>query len=234
MPNTIIVKPYFFHSLLMLVCFVYVFTQPGIASAGMVAEIKPGPIVKGYTIAEGTPYFPETYKYATITLVQGRALKNVKARVDLVENETQFVTANGAEGLLNRGMVREVSFADTVDAVITQYKLRTGFPPIEKLTKDNFYQVLADGRCIFLKAIIKKVTEIRNELPGGVVKSYETQEDYYIYAKGEMKRWKKDKDFILAELADKRSEVDQFVLANKTNFRNAESVAKLVSYYNSL
>lgn len=234
MRNTIIVKPYFFRPLLILICFVYVFALPVIASSDNVGAIIPGPISKRYFAAGGSPYFSETYKYATIILVQGRALKNVKARVDLVENETQFISANGAEGLLNRGMVREVSYADTTDSIITQYKLRTGFPSIEKLTKDNFYQVLADGRCIFLKAIIKKVTEIRNELPGGVVKSYETLEEYYIYAKGEMKRWKKDKDFILAELADKKTEVDQFVLTNKTNFRNVESVVKLVSYYNSL
>jgi hypothetical protein len=226
--------PCFLRPLLILVCLVNAFTHACIASTGIGMHIIPGPVVKSYPGSDGTPYFPETYKYATITLVQGRALRNVKARVDLVENETQFISANGAEGLLNRGMVREVSYADTVDAIITQYKLRTGFPPIEKFTKDNFYLVLADGRCSFLKAIIKKVTEIRNELPGGMVKSYETLEDYYIYAKGEIRRWKRDKDFILAELADKKSEVDQFVLANKTNFRNAESVAKLVSYYNSL
>lgn len=234
MRNIIIGKLYLFRPLLILVCFLYAFTQPVIASTAKVAGVKPGPILKSYTLAEGTPYFPETYKYATITLVQGRTLKNVKARVDLVENETQFISANGAEGLLNRGMVREVSYADTIDAVITQYKLRTGFPPIEKFTKDNFYLVLADGRCSFLKAIIKKVTETRSELSGGTVRNYDTLEDYYIYANGEIKRWKKDKDFILGELADKRSEVDQFVLANKTNFRNVESVIKLVSYYNSL
>jgi hypothetical protein len=49
-----------------------------------------------------------------------------------------------------------------------------------------------------------------------------------------MTRWKKDKDFILAELSDKQTEVNQYILSNKLNLRNQEHLVKLLTYYNSL
>ena len=55
-----------------------------------------------------------------------------------------------------------------------------------------------------------------------------------ILSKGVMKRWKKDKDFITAELSDKRAEVEEYILSNKLNLKNRENVIKLLNYYNSL
>lgn len=93
---------------------------------------------------------------------------------------------------------------------------------------------MAEGRCSFLKSIYKRVSEKKTELSGEVVKEFETYEDYYLIINGVMKRWKKDKDFILAELTDKQAQVNQYLLSNKVNFKNAEQVTKLLNYYNSL
>ena len=184
----------------------------------------------------GTPYFLPDYKYANIKLVQGhgRVFVNVKTRVDLATQQTYLISPNGVEVVMEAGAVKEVSFADTTEAGIIQYTLQTGFPPIEMKTGNNFYQVLSEGRCGFLKSITKKVTERKNELSGGVSKDFETYENYYLFINGEMKRWKKDKDFMLAVLADKKAQIEQFITANKTNFRNVEGITKLVNYYNSL
>ncbi|MES2372239.1 MAG: hypothetical protein V4557_06645 [Bacteroidota bacterium] len=239
--------------LFMMLHFVNLFAQPATVPQGLgandkfaqnfktnwsdrvsVTDVNGRPITNKYPDVNGTPFFDENYKYAIITLLRGRVISKVKARIDLVSNEVHFISANGVEAFLERGTVKEVSYDDTTEAGIIHHTFKTGFPLVDKQTPDNFYLVLAEGPCGMLKSISKKVTTRKNDISNESIKEFETYEDYYFYVKGAMKRWKKDKEFVLAEMADKKAEVDQFVSANKINFRNVESVVKLVNYYNSL
>lgn len=199
-----------------------------------ITDVNGQPIGNLYPGVEGSPYFTEDYKYSVITLKQGRVFTKVKARIDMVTHTIHFISVNNMPIVLEKGTVREISFADTTEAGVTQYLFRTSYPAVDKLSGDNFYQVIEDGRIAFLKSITKKVTEKRNELSNEMIKEFENYEEYYLFSKGAMKRWKKDKDFFLAEMADKQTEITQFIADNKTNFRNVESVAKLVKYYNGL
>ena len=199
-----------------------------------IADLNGMPIRNQYPDVNGSPYYIPEYKSATITLKEGKVFSNVKMRIDMVAHETYFLSSNGTEGYVAMGMIKEISYADTGSEGIVLHKFQTGFPAIDQQTPFHFYQVLAEGKCSLLKSIIKKVAERKNELSGEIVKEFETYEGYYLFSKGNMKRLKKDKDFILAELSDKQVQVNQFILANKLNLKNNDHLVKLLSYYNSL
>lgn len=192
------------------------------------------PVKKSYAEQSHTPYFNEEYKFANIKLARGRAFVNVKTRIDLLTQETSFISSNGIEIKIDPGLVKEITYADTTKEGIIFYKFQTGFPTIDRQNGNNFYLVLAEGRCSFIKSIYKKIKEkvvvVFSEAPN----DFETYENYYLFAKGEIKKLKKDKDFFLVELADKQAEVNQFIQSNKTNFKNNEHLIKLLNYYNSL
>jgi len=52
--------------------------------------------------------------------------------------------------------------------------------------------------------------------------------------KYEMKRIKKDKEYILNLFADKRKELETYMTIQKLNFKSMDSIKKLIDYYNSL
>lgn len=199
-----------------------------------ISDVNGRPFENRYTDVAGTPCFIAEYKFANIALAQGRTFVNVKMKIDLVSQETRFVSSNGVEGYISAGMVKEIRFADTTAEGIIQYTFRTGFPAVDKQNENNFYQVLAEGKCGFVKSSSKKINERRSELSGEIAKEFETTENYYLFIKGEMKRFKKDKDFFIAELSDKQQQVSQFIQSSKTNFKNNEQIIKLLNYYNSL
>jgi hypothetical protein len=151
-----------------------------------------------------------------------------------VSNETECVFPTGITATLNKGAVKEISFTDSTPNGNIAYKLKTGYPAVDRQTRDNFYIVLSEGRCSFLKSVEKKVTERVNDMDRNIIREYDTSYEYYLFSNGSVKRWKKDKDFVLAELADKLEQVNKFAADNKTNFKNVESVVELVNYYNSL
>lgn len=192
--------------------------------------------------AENTPYFPENFTRASITMKQGRVLNNVQARINLM-TQTVHLFSNGIETNMNRGVVKQVLFTDSSREETRQYLLRSGMPAVDQQTADHFYFVLADGKCAFLKCMGKRYTErgtgamyetSMSSPNGEKEKNIETTEAFYLFINGAMKKWKRDKESILTELSEKKEELSAFAERNKTNFRNEESVAKLVNYYNSL
>lgn len=182
----------------------------------------------------GSPFFTDNYKYADITMSRGRRIANVKTKIDLELQQVQFVSFNGMEAVMEAGTVKEVSFADTTVDGIIFYKFRTGFPAVDGKGRNNFYILLADGNCSLLRSVEKKVTETKNVIDNKVMKDYETFDVFYLLVKGEMKRLKKEKEFLLAELADKQPQLETFIAENKLNLRQVDHIAKLVNYYNTL
>jgi hypothetical protein len=183
----------------------------------------------------GSPYLTDKYKVSDITLRQGRKFVRIQAKINLVSQEVIFISANGVEGYMEPGMVRDIAFADTAsDGNIAAYLFRSGYPAVDKQTDVHFYQVLEEGNCSLLRSLTKKVNERKNELSGEVSKEFETTENLYLFMKGAMKRIKKDRNFFLTELQDKQKPISVFADTEKLNFRNTEHLIRLVKYYNSL
>jgi hypothetical protein len=182
----------------------------------------------------GSPFFNDNYKFADITMNRGRRIVNVKTKIDLEMQQVQFLSFNNVEAVMEAGTVKEVSYADTTADGIIFYKFRTGFPAIDGKGRNNFYILLADGNCSLLRSVEKKVTESKNVIDNTVMKDYETYEMFYLLIKGEMKRLKKEKEFLLTELSDKQPQLEAFIESNKLNLRQLEHIAKLVNYYNTL
>jgi hypothetical protein len=85
-----------------------------------------------------------------------------------------------------------------------------------------------------LKSINKSIEERLNELSGEKSKEFMVRENGYIYMGGEMKRIKKEKEFFMNILADQAGPVNQYLTANKINFKNEDQIIKLIEFYNSL
>ena len=199
-----------------------------------ISDVNGRPFENRYADVTGSPYFDAGYKFAKIILKEGKRFTNIQTKVNLLTQETVFITANEKEAYLQAGMVKEIAYADSTDKGILQYKFQTGYPAVDKQTTNNFYQVLAEGRCSLLKSITKNISERKSELSGEIAKEFEATENYYLFANNEMKRLKKDKAFILSQLADKQVELDQFIQSNKINCRNTADLIKLFTFYNSL
>jgi len=185
-------------------------------------------------VFNGTPFFDENYKYADITLNRGRRILHVKTRIDLEMQTVHFLSFNDVAAVMEKGSVKEVSYADTTTQGIIFYKFRTGFPAFDGKTREHFYILLADGNCSLLRSVEKKVTESKNVIQNSVIKDYETFDYFYLFRKGEMKHLKKEKEFLLIELSDKQPQLEAFIEENKLNMRSMEHVAKLINYYNTL
>ena len=187
-----------------------------------------------YEGIEGNPFFIENFRSSTIKLVSGLEFNNVTARLDLYKQIVQVKLNGDTAKMILPGNITEIIFYDTVQSLPFEYKFQTGYPEIDNLSRNNFYQVLSDGKVTLLKSSIKKINKIKNEMSGETSSQFDMYEDQYLYVKYEMKRVKKDKEYLLDLLADKRKELETYITTQKMNFKSLDSIKKLIDHYNSL
>lgn len=187
-----------------------------------------------YADINGSAYLFPDFKFATIELADGRKYANVKARLNLVEHEVNFIASNGEEGYIGKGMVKSFLINDTTRQGIKTYSFQTGFPKTDNQTVIHFYQILASGKIALVKSINKNIEERLNELSGEKSKEFAVRENLYLLIGGELKRVKKEASFFLSAMEDKKDLVSQFISSNKLNFKTEDQLLRVVEYYNSL
>ena len=187
-----------------------------------------------YEGIDGHPFFIENFKSSTIKLASGEIFNNVKARLDLYKQMIQIRLNGDTVKTVLQGNVTEITFYDTVQSISCSYKFQIGYPEIDNLNKNNFYQVLSDGKATMLKSSDKKINKLKNEMTGELSSQFDVYEGYYLYVKYEMKRIKKDKEYVLSLLPDKRKELETYIANQKINFKSMDAIKKLIDYYNIL
>ncbi len=187
-----------------------------------------------YGDVSGSAYLFPDFKYATIVLTDGRQYSNVKARINLVEHEVNFIASNGEEGYIGKGMVTAITINDTTKQGIKKYTFQSGYPTTDNQTVIHFYQVLASGKAKLLKSINKNIEERLNELSGEKSKEFAVRENMYLQIGGGLKRIKKEAGFFLGLMVDQKDAMNLYINSNKVNFKAEEQLVKLVEYYNYL
>jgi len=187
-----------------------------------------------YAEMTGTPYFIPNFKQSDIILKDGRKYKNIPARINLLEQELNFISSNGEEGYIGKGLVSEIVVYDTLKSVPRLSRFISGVPAIDQQNSISFYQVLVTGNCSLLKSISKNIEERSNELSGERSKEFATRENMYVFKQGVIKRLKKDNSLFSDFFQDKIDAVNKYYKDENLNIKNEAHLIQLMNYYNSL
>ncbi len=199
-----------------------------------IKDINGRPVTAQYADVTGFPYVLNSFKFGAIELKNGRKFVSVPLRLNIVSHEINFISPNKEEGFIGSDFVKEVAFADSSLDIVQVYVFRAGLPAIDNHKANEFCQVLADGKIALIKAMVKRIDTRKNDLSGEIYKEFALYEDLFSYQNGEMKRFKKDKEFILNLMQDKRALMEAYFKANKGNLKNQQYLAGIFQYYNSL
>lgn len=199
-----------------------------------ISDVNGQAFVNKYEGIAGSVYDQTDYLLARITLKDGRVYNDVKTRINLLEQEVNFIASNGQEGYLGKGMASEIAYIDGKDATQNVKIFQCGFPPIDNQNRISFYQILFNGKTSLLKSVYKSIQERNNDLSGERFKEFATYENIYLLKEGTMSRIKKDKSSVLAMFQDKKEAISKYIEDQKLNLKNEAHLIALVQYYNTL
>ena len=75
-----------------------------------ISDVNGQAFINKYDGIVGNVYDQADYQLARITLKDGRVYNDIKARINLLEHEVNFIASNGQEGFLGKGMATELIY----------------------------------------------------------------------------------------------------------------------------
>ena len=199
-----------------------------------ISDVNGQPFQNKYDNYVGSLFLNDEFQLADIVLQNGKSFQNVKTKINLLDQEMVFLSTDGKFGILGNGQVKEIRFLASNKDSNAVRMFRTGFPKVDVLYPYSFYEVLADGKIVLLKSIMKYAVENKNELSGEVSRQIETVENLYTFKDNQMKRIKKDRDMIYDLMSDKKGEIGSYQKKSNPNLKNLTELINLVKFYNGL
>lgn len=197
-------------------------------------DIQGRVLVSGqYSNIEGYPYlFPKWCK-GTVRFQDGRTVKQIDLKYDLVADELLFKDLKSDEALRFADQVAEFQL-DSSDVNQVPMHFKNGFKPAFGNSALSYYQILFDGKTQLLKKKEKSILERKVYNSAVSTKTFEEDETYFIGRNNEITKFKRDKKQILTLLSDHAAEIEQFLASEKLNVKDDSDLMKLFAYYNSL
>ena len=184
--------------------------------------------------AIGSPFLNPDWGGGTVTYKDGRVFNNVEVQYNLMTNELYFKKAE--EIFLFTDTVSSFQVTYSIKDEAKSEKFQAGYPAVEKLTVEQFYQVLAEGPKVhfLLHKYVKRIESYHYS--EGKKINYFPYEDYYLYdvANGSMKKIKKGEDAVLEALPAYAEQIKSIIKSQKLRLKDTGDMTKLVESINRL
>lgn len=179
---------------------------------------------------EGSPYLNDEFENGTIYTTEKQQYVDVPLRYNIYNEQLEFKSPQGIiQALATPEILELAKFGDTQ---IAYQPYISG-----NKTKNGFFIVLSTGKAsLYSKPEIafKEATEPAAYKEAEPPKFLRKSDEYYLrFDSTPAKRIGNKKDLIAA-FPDKQSEIKSYISKNKIKAGKAESLKKLVEYYNSL
>ena len=185
----------------------------------------------------GTPFLNEDWRLGRLKVGDNTIFNNIKIRLNLYSQEVHFLKSDNVEMSSPKGTIKEIVVFDSINnKALANRTFLCGFPSIDNQNEKNFYELICNGKIKLLESMRKTIHQDTDDLSGTVQKEFREYDDYYFLIQGEsaLQRIKRDKDFVLNFMKDRKDKVAAFLQTTKISFKSTDDIKNLVDYYNSL
>jgi hypothetical protein len=184
---------------------------------------------------EGSPFLYDEYLPAEITLVHGGVFPGIKVKLNIVDNELQFLTDDGRE-MATPSPVKSIKFErPKEDGSGTEQMIIESNGAALNAAGSPVYQLLADGNARLLKQIEISFSDTRKYPEGTMVRVFKKKTFYFAAMPDQpAKKFDKGKSNVLALFPAKQQEISSFIESQKLNCKTEDDIIKVFKYYNTL
>ena len=197
-----------------------VYSVHGRLSAGFVESFK-----------SGTPFFDNEWTNSTIVLADGKEVKNIKTKINLLTAEVYY--KDQTNEYVSDSPIKEIIVFD--ESHKEKYRF-TNFLYVnlaDKKQADGWYILEVNGPAGLYRRVEKVIEESKQYGSATTERSIKTNNTFYIYQNSTLTEIKRLKD-VYNILVDKRVELEDYARTEKLQKSTAEVYRKLINYYNGL
>lgn len=186
-----------------------------------------------YSNVIGDPYLNKDWADGVIRFNNGRTMTQFKLKFDCLRNQLVLQFQGSSFGAQNqvREFVMYLNPKKKADSVL----FRKGYPAIDKLTENTYYEVLHEGKTTLLRLYAKDLIQEKELITSNRAgMRMQDKELFYLYQDGAMKELPADKSELAKLVPGKEAALTQFINQQDLKFRTAEDYMKLVKKLETL
>ncbi len=180
-------------------------------------------------LSSGSPYFLDAFMPSALVLADGKTYTGVKVRLNLADNEVQYLDSKGAE-LVAQAPLSRLLISDTASRTDFQFVHTSALPAGAQ--KKGWYQLLADGKVQLYKFTEKRLVTEKPFNSASEEQRIESRERLYMVVGNvfhEVKKWKEG----IGLLRDQQAAVEAHIKPLKENNAPLEEILKeALRFYN--
>jgi hypothetical protein len=181
----------------------------------------------------GSPFWPEEYHVAQLTVKNGSRYQGIMVKVNLLSNMVLFKGADGTDMEVTTE-VRKIAFSDTAGPM-KGVVLANGFPEVGSQTTTTYYQILDTGNNKLLKCFAVRIDEKTQYGYAGVTKDLVKTPLYFVYmVNGSMKKLEKGKAALLKLFPNQKTDIEDYLQKEKLKLQKEAEFIKAINFINSL
>ena len=185
-------------------------------------------------IADGTPYFNDEYQETEITTMNGTVHRNIKTKINLLENQVLYKTPEGIE-VVSIIAIRQLAFVNKNDEGNMEKVVLLSFGQPLNGANSKIYQILDSGNITLLKQIIVTYRDDKKYGESVTTRHFEKKETLFAMVKNEgLRKMEKGKTAMLELLADQKKAVETFISNNGIACKSEDDFYQVIHYYNSI
>jgi hypothetical protein len=188
--------------------------------------------VKFVRVTSGTPFFKDEFMKGTVVLPEGKAISGVRIRLNLVDNQVNYLNSSGQE-MVATNPIKNVILTDTISGTQYYFVYLEELKLQDKIFQKVWLQVLVNDKVSLCCQFRKRIHEITAY--GSATTEQEILTDYvYLVKVGGEFRVVYKIDELPDLFKDKKEQVSQYIHTNHLKGRSADDFTQVVKYYNSL
>lgn len=181
-----------------------------------------------YNVLEGSPYSSIEFQDGSILpfLPNSKWISGYKLRYNSYANQLEFKELN---------VIKKVLPTDIKAFKIGEAIYESGFPAIDKLNNNSFYNVLFDGKAKLLKNSTTLLQEVKTADDVKQGDKFTTYDYYYLFENEEIKKFFTTKKAFLKVIPSaKIAAIETFINEKKLKLKDENDFVEVVKFYNSL
>lgn len=191
---------------------------------------------KKYEDIKGSAYLYPTWNSGTITDKSGKGYSNLLLKYDSYKDQIEL----NQEGQIVEpltGMYNKftLNFVDPVTNQVIKHSFSAGYP-VEGYTRENYFDLLLDGKITLLKKY--KTLFLEESVSGygtsGTQKSFQSTILYFIIADdSDSKEIKLNKKSVLNAFQEQTAEIEAFIKEKKMKVKSETDLIEIIRFLNA-
>jgi hypothetical protein len=187
--------------------------------------------IKYVRLTAGSPFFKEQFMNAVLFDDAGSRYHCNAVRLNLLDNEINFLGDDGKENTATAHM-RSVVLTDSVSGTKYSFVMGHELSPTDRALENQWFQVLVNDETSLCRQIKKKIHETPAYGTATTDEDIVTIDAFYLHRNGTLvavKGW----DDLQNQLQDQKALLTQYIKDHHLKGRSADDYTQVVTAYNS-